>query len=211
MKKVLVTLLVTGFCFFGFFAAGFADDGAVVAKASNDTQQPVQVQKNTNTGCPICSTVCCTTTPLKLCFWPDVWYWPAKHDVYGLSFGFPVAYGDKEPVYGLDLALFLAMSDGDIYGWQLAPVTMGYNVKGTQTGVVNMVEGMDGAQVGAVNMVKGMRGAQLGVVNLGKEVNGAQLGIVNLGKQASGFQLGLVNFLDNGFCPVFPFFNFSCK
>lgn len=96
------------------------------------------------------------------------------------------------------------------------------NVTGLQlAGVVNVSQGATGFQVGLGNGAKRIGGAQVGIYNLVETGIGLQLGAVNqatgglggiqLGlwnQTAEGLQIGLLNFHENGFLPVFPFFNF---
>ena len=89
-------------------------------------------------------------------------------------------YGSNKSVNGLDLGLF-----GDAYA-------------------------LNGIQIGGGNQVKGkLRGLQLGFANSADKGAGLQIGVMNRTHSMKGLQIGILNWNDEGFLPVFPFFNFS--
>jgi hypothetical protein len=134
-----------------------------------------------------------TATLARISVWPGAWYYPKGVDVTGLSLGLPATAGNGEKVYGADLG-FLGTTN---------------NVNGCQAALLNTGKNIVGAQVGIVSLAENVSGAQVAVFNNTDKVNGAQVGIVNKAKEGDGFQIGLINIMDNGFCKIFPFFNFS--
>ena len=56
-------------------------------------------------------------------------------------------------------------------------------------------------------------GAQIGIFNDSEDFGGFQLGVLNFtkDKESLGFQIGLINYMENGFLPIFPIFNFSIR
>ena len=136
-------------------------------------------------------------TIARICVWPHKLYWPKGIAVHGLSFGVPATCGQGEKVIGADIALLFCKTE-DVTGAQISFVNLGSKIKG--------------AQVSLVNLSKDVKGAQVGLFNRTEDANGAQIGLVNYSKHAkSGIQLGLINVMENGFLPVFPFFNFPAK
>lgn len=88
------------------------------------------------------------------------------------------------------------------------------NVQGCALGIASEVASVKGAQVSLLfNITEKVRcGAQVAIgYNQAETVkNGPQVGFVNKAKGAA-LQFGLLNFNEEGFLPVFPFFNFSTK
>lgn len=69
---------------------------------------------------------------------------------------------------------------------------------------------MSGIQLGLGNQVfEEMNGLQLGVANSNDNGYGLQIGILNRTHGMKGLQIGILNWNDQGFLPVFPFFNFT--
>ncbi|MCF7889160.1 MAG: hypothetical protein K9L78_03475 [Victivallales bacterium] len=134
------------------------------------------------------------SVPLRLCFLPEVWYWPRGLNVYGLNLGLPISYGEGENMYGLDFALIASMTDG---------------VKGVQASLVNKGYIADGGEIAIVNFAERLTGFQIGAVNSQISSDAVQLGIINMSQSSNGLQLGLLNMMDNGFLPIFPLINFS--
>lgn len=52
-----------------------------------------------------------------------------------------------------------------------------------------------------------MHGLDLGGLNAAEE-SSLQIGFVDVAARITGLQIGFINVADNGFLPVFPFFNF---
>ena len=131
----------------------------------------------------------------RFCLWPDKSWPPAKTQKYveGLNIGL-VSFGEGGYVIGADLGLFASMT---------------HYVRGAQVALYSQGLVMQGGQVSLVNINKNVRGAQVGIYN-GTDImeHGAQVGIVNNAKKSDAIQIGLVNIMENGFLPVFPFFNF---
>lgn len=99
------------------------------------------------------------------------------------------------PVYGLRLSL--------LYGSQIS-------ITGLDLGLFSDAKKLNGVQLGLGNQVFGaMNGIQVGVANSADDGTGVQLGLWNRSHGLRGLQIGLINWHDEGFLPVFPFFNFA--
>ena len=139
-------------------------------------------------------------TPIRFTFIAGCGSWPNNVNIYGLNLGLvndnDERYSDYEyKVCGLDFAWFISLSD-NVYGLQLA----GYNETKYSAGL----------QMAFGNYVQETYGMQLGFINIAEESSSFQLGLYNQAdKDSRVFQLGLLCFLENGFLPFFPIFNFT--
>ena len=121
----------------------------------------------------------------------------------------------------------LVSQAGDLTGLQAGALNYSGGLNGVALGVCNVARASSvgaqlgalcavvtgdfkGLQTGAGNFVTGeLTGAQLGAVNSADRGSGFQFGVVNYAKSLSGLQFGLLNINENGFLPVFPFFNYG--
>jgi hypothetical protein len=152
---------------------------------------------------------------------------PSDPDVDG--FRFSILYGDNENMSGLDMGL-VSMSEsrtlsgvalvlgfhrlrGDMEGgaaFSLVNLHSG-NDSGLNAAFINKVNNApDGVDFGFVNLADGHTMLDIGGLNLSNSST-AQLGFINITKKIDGFQLGFINIAQNGFLPVFPFFNFAVE
>lgn len=138
---------------------------------------------------------------------------------------FSVITGRNQSIRGIDLGLISSSATGQLTGFQsvLGIGRLSGNLQGCAISVVNLHEGRDrglnaalfnrvhilenGANIGFLNLVDESSKVDIGALNL-SERSTVQLGIVNLTTRIEGVQLGFLNFADNGFLPIFPFFNF---
>jgi hypothetical protein len=152
---------------------------------------------------------------------------PSDPDVDG--FRFSILYGDNENMSGLDLG-FVAMSEsrtlsgvalvlgfhklrGDMDGGAAFSFANfhGGSDSGLNAAFINKVNNApDGVDFGFVNLADGHTMLDIGGLNL-SDSSTAQLGFINITKKIEGFQLGFINIAQNGFLPVFPFFNFAVE
>jgi hypothetical protein len=134
-------------------------------------------------------------------------------------------YGGADKVSGLDVGLFSVSEVTTLSGVALVfgiSKVDGNLVNGAAFALVNIHSGQDsGLNAAFINKVKSTEGAvNLGFVNIADETTMAdigclnvaksttvQLGMINVTKELKGFQLGFINVAENGFLPVFPFFN----
>jgi hypothetical protein len=138
---------------------------------------------------------------------------------------FAVIHGRNQSVRGVDLGLFSLSETKNLSGFS-AVLGMGKldgNLRGCATSFINLHNGVDtglnaafvnqintlesGANIGFLNIADGYTMLDLGGVNVSKR-SSVQLGFLNVTTRLTGVQLGLVNVAENGFLPVFPFFNF---
>ena len=64
-----------------------------------------------------------------------------------------------------------------------------------------------GANIGFINIVDQKSNFDLSGIGVSSESN-VQVGFINITKKINGVQIGFLNVAENGFLPVFPFFNF---
>ena len=143
------------------------------------------------------------------------------------GFRFTLLYGENEKMSGLDVGL-LSISESKVLSgcalvfginkvtqamdggaaFALVNIHTG-NDRGLNAAFVNKVNNADSAvDFGFINIADGNTMLDIGGVNITKSST-AQLGFINVTKKINGFQLGFINIAENGFLPVFPFFNFA--
>jgi hypothetical protein len=148
---------------------------------------------------------------------------PDDPNVNGLRFS--VIHGSNQTIRGADFGLVSLSETGDLFGFS-AVLGMGRlsgNMTGCATGLVNVHTGIDtGVNVGAVNRINTLKnGANIAMVNIAdgftrvdvgglnvSESSTVQVGFLNVTKRIDAVQIGFLNVAENGFLPVFPFFNF---
>jgi hypothetical protein len=138
---------------------------------------------------------------------------------------FSVFTGRNQSVRGVDLGLFSLSETSDLTGFSsvLGVGRLSGDLLGCASGVVNIHHGRDrglnaafvnqvrtmagGANVAVVNIVDDFSMVDLGAMNLSGRST-VQVGVLNITERIEGVQIGLLNLAENGFLPVFPFFNF---
>ncbi|MCP5057913.1 MAG: phaC PHA synthase [bacterium] len=138
---------------------------------------------------------------------------------------FAVITAKNRSVRGIDLGLISSSKTGDLTGlrWVLGVGHLSGDLRGCAASVVNLHRGRDrglnaaffnrvhtmanGANVGVLNLVDDFSMVDVGGLNL-SERSKVQIGVINMTTRIEGVQLGFLNFADNGFLPIFPFFNF---
>jgi hypothetical protein len=148
---------------------------------------------------------------------------PDDPDVNGMRL--VMLHGKNHSVRGLDLG-FLSLSEtGKLVGFSsvFGVGKLTGNMTGVAFSAVNLHSGVDtgmnaaffnrvhtmksGANVGFVNIADDYTMVDLGCVNI-SERSLVQVGFLNVTKKLTAVQIGFLNLADNGFLPVFPFFNF---
>ena len=148
---------------------------------------------------------------------------PDDPNVSGIRFA--VIHGKNQSVRGIDLG-FLSLSEtGNLSGLSavLGMGKLGGDMSGCATGLINVHTGRDtglnaafvnrvdtvksGANVGFVNIADGYTMVDLGGLNV-SDRSSVQLGFINVTRKLKGVQIGFLNLAENGFLPMFPFFNF---
>jgi hypothetical protein len=149
---------------------------------------------------------------------------PDEGDVDG--FRFTLFYGENSHMGGLDLGFASLSESAELSGvaliFGLHKLNQGMT-GGAAFSLVNLHNGSDaGLNAAFINMVNSAdRAVDFGFVNVAKDTtmvdiggfnmakkSTAQLGFINVAKEIKGLQLGFINVAENGFLPVFPFFNF---
>jgi hypothetical protein len=149
---------------------------------------------------------------------------PDEADVNGLRFS--LIYGENGRMSGFDLGILSLSESQELSG--IAMVLGIHKLDDDMTGgatfsLVNLHDGNDtgfnaaffnkvndaekAVDLGFVNVASGTTLVDIGALNLAKEST-AQLGFINVATRLKGVQLGFINVAENGFLPVFPFFNF---
>lgn len=138
---------------------------------------------------------------------------------------FTVIRGRNESVRGADFGLISVSETTNLTGFSavMGVGKLNGNLSGLATGAVNLHSGRDrGVNAAFFNQVHAVEsGANIGIVNVADDytmvdVGGVnvsdssmvQVGLVNVTKRIKAVQIGLLNVAENGFLPVFPFFNF---
>ena len=148
---------------------------------------------------------------------------PDDPNVNGIRFA--VIHGKNRSVRGVDLGLLSVSETTNMSGFS-AVLGMGKldgNMSGCASALINFHTGRDtglnaafvnrvnvvesGANVGFVNVADGYTMVDLGGLNV-SDRSSVQLGFLNVTKRLTGVQIGFLNLAENGFLPMFPFFNF---
>jgi len=134
-------------------------------------------------------------------------------------------YGELDSMRGFDLGIFSLSKSGSLdgFGFVFGGAWVTGDTSGCSAALINVVEGSStGVLAGFVNRTTSLNdGVSLGFLNLSEghsmvQVNGlgisesskVQVGFVNVTKQIESVQIGFINAAENGFLPVFPFFNY---
>jgi hypothetical protein len=134
-------------------------------------------------------------------------------------------YGELDSMRGFDLGIFSLSKSGQLegFGFVFGAAWITGSSSGCSAALINVNEGSStGVLAGFVNKTDSMNdGVNLGFVNFTEgysevDVSGlgisdhsnVQVGFVNVTKQIDSVQIGFINAAENGFFPVFPFFNY---
>lgn len=149
----------------------------------------------------------------------------APDDPYVNGIRFSVIEGRNESIRGVDLGLISLSETSSLTGFSavLGIGRLSGSLRGCASGVVNLHQGRDrglnaafinrvhtmesGANVGFVNLADDFSMVDLGGLNV-SDRSTVQLGFLNITTRIEGVQIGFLNLAENGFLPVFPFFNF---
>lgn len=141
------------------------------------------------------------------------------------GFRISILHGKAENVSGFDLGFFsfseatnregfsaifgVAGITGSSSGFAGALVNIhSGESSGVNAAFVNSVKTVkNGANFGFFNITEGFSELDISGLGISNESN-VQLGFVNITKKINKFQFGLLNFAENGFYPMFPFFNY---
>ena len=144
------------------------------------------------------------------------------------GFRFSILLGELDSMRGLDLGLVSLSKAARLEGvafvfggsWvtgssEGAAISMinihEGNAKGFLGAMVNIVGSMDeGVNFGVINFTRGKSMVDLSGFGM-SERSEVQVGVVNVTKHIETVQIGLINVAENGFFPVFPFFNVPKK
>jgi hypothetical protein len=148
---------------------------------------------------------------------------PVGDDVNGFRIVF--LYGTNRKVNGFDMGLmgFSEAATQSGFSWNFGVTRVDGPSSGAAFSFANIHTGSDsGLNASFVNIIKTIdNGLNLGFLNITESYSATdigalsvsqksriQIGMVNVTERIDGVQIGLLNFAQNGFLPVFPFFNF---
>jgi len=151
---------------------------------------------------------------------------PEDPDVNG--FRIALFHGKNTSVRGFDLGIASFSEAGNQSGfsmnWGIGKVTG--QSSGLASGFVNVHTGVDssfnaafinsiktqksGVNLGFINVTDGFSNVDISGIGISNESKG-QVGFINITTKINNVQIGFLNFAENGFLPVFPFFNFPKK
>jgi len=153
-------------------------------------------------------------------------YWGLNQEINGLEVSI---FAESANSTGLQLSL-VNLGTVDCAGMQLAGASISKNFTGFQMGAYNEVnDASTAAQLGFTNTSKRnskavlvgvinnaadqTTGTQIGAINASYAFKGVQIGVINTNYRdsSSSLQIGLINYMENGFLPIFPFFNYASK
>jgi hypothetical protein len=134
-----------------------------------------------------------------------------NRSVRGVDLGV-VSLSETSKLSGFSAVLGVGRVNGDMDGCAVSLVNVHSGTDdGLNAAFVNRINNLDhGANVGFVNVADGYTRVDLGGMNV-SDASSVQLGLLNLTGRITGVQIGFLNVAENGFLPVFPFFNFPKK
>ena len=134
-----------------------------------------------------------------------------NRSVRGLDLGF-FSFSETERLDGFQSVFGMARVSGDSSGFSGAFINLhSGSHNGVNAGFLNQVEELKGgANIGFVNITNRYSMLDVGGLNI-SDRSSAQVGFLNVSKHIEGVQIGLVNVAENGFLPIFPFFNFPAR
>jgi len=136
-----------------------------------------------------------------------------------------VIHGKNENVRGFDLGVLSLSETSNLSGFSavFGVGKVNGDMNGCAASLVNVHSGSDdgvnaafvnrvndlkhGVNVGFVNVADGYTQVDVGGLNV-SDASSVQLGFLNVTGRITGIQLGFLNVAENGFLPIFPFFNF---
>jgi len=128
--------------------------------------------------------------------------------VRGADFGF-LSLSESENLRGFAAVFGIGRVTGRMDGASAALINLhSSRDSGLNAAFINKTRTVEhGANVGFVNVADGFTMVDVGGLNL-SDASTVQLGFINVTRELRSFQLGFINVAENGFLPVFPFFNF---
>jgi hypothetical protein len=128
--------------------------------------------------------------------------------VNGFDLGF-ASFQESRDRSGFSFVLGVSQVTGSSSGCACSIVNLhSGNDSGINAGIVNIVKSIStGVNAAMLNLTEGMSGIDVGALNISAQSN-TQIGILNQTGKINNVQIGLLNIAENGFYPVFPFFNY---
>ena len=126
----------------------------------------------------------------------------------GFDLGF-ASLSESENRDGLAIIMGLSKTTGKSSGLNSALIVLhDGEATGVNAGFINQVKTLtSGANIGFLNITEGYSSLDISGMAVSGSSN-VQIGFINITKKIDGVQLGFLNIAENGFLPVFPFFNF---
>jgi hypothetical protein len=131
-----------------------------------------------------------------------------NESVRGVDFGI-LSLSETSNLSGLGLVVGMGKVTGEMTGGAISLVNVHTSTdSGLNAAFVNRLNTTkSGANVGFLNIADGFTMVDVGGLNISGQST-VQLGFLNVTKEIKGVQIGFLNIAENGFFPVFPFFNF---
>jgi hypothetical protein len=116
---------------------------------------------------------------------------------------------ESENRSGLAVVMGLSKTTGKSSGLNSGLVVLhSGEATGVNAAFINQVETLtSGANIGFLNITHGYSSLDISGIGI-SDSSTVQIGFINITKKIESFQLGFLNIAENGFLPVFPFFNF---
>lgn len=129
-------------------------------------------------------------------------------DMSGFDLGL-ASFSESENRSGLAIVLGLSKTTGKSSGLNSGLVVLhAGEATGVNAAFINQIDTLSsGANIGFLNITKGYSSLDISGIAV-SDRSTVQIGFVNITKKIEGVQLGFLNIAENGFLPVFPFFNF---
>lgn len=120
-----------------------------------------------------------------------------------------LSLSESENRSGLAIITGISKTTGKSSGLNSALVVIHTgDATGVNAAFINKVERLSsGANIGFLNITDGYSAVDISGLGI-SERSTVQIGFINITKKIESFQIGFLNIAENGFFPVFPFFNF---
>ena len=131
-----------------------------------------------------------------------------NESVRGLDFGL-LSLSETSHLSGLGLVLGVGKVTREMTGAAISLVNVHTGTdSGLNAAFINRLDTTrSGANVGFLNIADGSTMVDVGGLNVSNRSR-VQVGFLNVTDEIKGVQIGFLNIAENGFLPVFPFFNF---
>jgi hypothetical protein len=140
-----------------------------------------------------------------------VFLYGTNNEVRGMDLGF-AAFAESKNQSGFTFNMGISKITGESRGCACALINIHEGTDhGFNAAFINIInDATKGVNVSFVNMTEGTSAVDIGGLSMSKKSK-TQIGFINFTEEIEGLQIGFLNFADNGFFPMFPFFNYAKK